>query len=121
MIADPHCLVAGQADWLRILIRNLVDNAVRYTPAGGWVQVSLKRAGGYCRLTVQDSGPGIPPDKRKQVLRRFHRIEVAEQPGSGLGLAIVSRIAELHACKLQLAGEPGAGLSASIELVASPA
>lgn len=121
LIADPHCLVAGQADWLRILIRNLVDNAVRYTPAGGRVEVSLKRLSNSCKLTVHDNGPGIPPDKREQVLRRFHRIEVAEQPGSGLGLAIVSRIAELHASKLQLAGEPGAGLSASIELVAPPA
>jgi two-component system sensor histidine kinase QseC len=95
--------VTGQAEWLRVLIRNLVDNAIRYTPLGGTVRVRVSRATGHCRLCVSDSGPGIPPADRDAVLRRFHRLDHGSQPGSGLGLAIVARIAELHGAELELA------------------
>ncbi len=100
--ADPGCTVTGQAEWLRVLIRNLVDNALRYTPEGGQIRVGLARLEGGCRLSVSDSGPGIPPAERQAVLRRFHRLHQGIQPGSGLGLAIVARIAELHGADLQL-------------------
>ncbi|UCV09341.1 ATP-binding protein [Dechloromonas denitrificans] len=100
--AADDCIVIGQNEWLRVLIRNLVDNAIRYTPAGGAVRVSLSRADGHCRLSVQDSGPGIPVNDRAAVLRRFHRLDQGGQPGSGLGLAIVARIAELHGARLEL-------------------
>ncbi|MDP3537805.1 MAG: ATP-binding protein [Azonexus sp.] len=100
--AATGCKVIGQTEWLRVLIRNLVDNAVRYTPEGGQVRVSLSRIDGRCQLAVSDSGPGIPQDERKSVLRRFHRLDQGGQPGSGLGLAIVARIAELHSARLEL-------------------
>jgi len=100
--AAPTCVVVGQAEWLRVLIRNLVDNAIRYTPDGGRVQVVLSREGGACRLAVADSGPGIPPEQRAQVLRRFHRLHQGDQPGCGLGLAIVARIVDLHGARLEL-------------------
>jgi len=100
--ATPGCQVIGQAEWLRVLIRNLVDNAVRYTPDGGEVRVSVSKSNGQVDFSVSDSGPGIPPEERKSVLRRFHRLNHGSQPGSGLGLAIVSRIAELHGTHLQL-------------------
>ncbi|UCV04997.1 ATP-binding protein [Dechloromonas denitrificans] len=100
--AADDCIVIGQNEWLRVLIRNLVDNAIRYTPDGGAVRVSLSRADGHCRLSVQDSGPGIPVNDRAAVLRRFHRLDQGGQPGSGLGLAIVARIAELHGARLEL-------------------
>jgi two-component system sensor histidine kinase QseC len=100
--ATPGCIVTGQAEWLRVLIRNLVDNAIRYTPAGGLLRVAVAAKDQHCRLTVSDSGPGIPAGQRDAVLRRFHRLDQGTQPGSGLGLAIVDRIAELHGAQLEL-------------------
>ncbi|HJV92463.1 MAG TPA: ATP-binding protein [Azonexus sp.] len=108
LAARPDCTVIGQTEWLRVLIRNLVDNAVRYTPDGGQVRVELARNDGRCQLTVSDSGPGIPAAERETVLRRFHRLDQGGQPGSGLGLAIVARIAELHGAQLEL-GQPASG------------
>ncbi len=97
------CHTTGQPEWLRVLIRNLVDNAIRYTPHGGQIRVVLQSTASGCLLKVGDSGPGIPAEQRAAVLRRFHRLQGSDQPGSGLGLAIVLRIAELHGAKLQLA------------------
>ncbi len=113
--AMTGCTVTGQAEWLRVLIRNLVDNAIRYTPNGGTVRVRVSSAHGQCRLCVSDSGPGIPPADRDAVLRRFHRLDQGSQPGSGLGLAIVARIAELHGADLDLAtGENSQGLKVTV-------
>lgn len=119
--ARPGCTVIGQTEWLRVLIRNLVDNAVRYTPEGGQVRVELTRNDGRCQLTVSDSGPGIPAAERETVLRRFHRLDQGGQPGSGLGLAIVARIAELHGAQLEL-GQPagGSGLTVTVRWPAGP-
>ena len=113
--AAPGCRVTGQAEWLRVLIRNLVDNAIRYTPPGGQIRVAVATSDGHCRLSVSDSGPGIPAGERDSVLRRFHRLDQGTQPGSGLGLAIVARIAELHGAELELAaGEDRHGLQAMV-------
>ena len=100
--ADPGCIVTGQAEWLRVLIRNLVDNAIRYTPEHGRVRIGLAKNSQRIELSVNDSGPGIPAEEREAVLRRFHRLDPGGQPGSGLGLAIVARIAELHGARLEL-------------------
>ncbi len=102
--AETAAPVAGDADWLRVLVRNLVDNAIRYTPAGGQILVSVLPPGdgSGTRLTVGDSGPGIPGDQREAALRRFHRLDNTGQSGHGLGLSIVARIAELHGAKLSL-------------------
>jgi signal transduction histidine kinase len=105
--------VAGSADMLRVLLRNLIDNALRYTPPGGKIKVTLSARGGSVQLSVMDSGPGIPPAQRAEALRRFRRLAGQETEGSGLGLAIVARIAELHGARLELAdgirdaGNPG--------------
>lgn len=100
--APPKAPVTGQAEWLRVLIRNLVDNAVRYTPEGGQVRVIIRRNGSHVEFSVNDSGPGIPSEERESALRRFNRLNRGDQPGSGLGLAIVARIAELHGATLCL-------------------
>lgn len=105
--AAPGCIVTGQSEWLRVLIRNLVDNAIRYSPADGTLHVSVARTAGQCQLSVSDSGPGIPANEREAVLRRFHRLDQGGQQGSGLGLAIVARIAELHGAGLDLAASDG--------------
>ncbi len=102
LVAAPGAIVIGKADWLRVLVRNLVDNAVRYTPAGGRVLVKLAAGGGAVRLTVADSGPGIALEERERVLDRFHRLAGGDVAGSGLGLSIVARIVELHAARLAL-------------------
>ncbi len=113
--ADQPCSVLGQAEWLRVLIRNLVDNAIRYTPENGRVRVAVRQNTGAVEIYVSDSGPGIPANQRETVLRRFHRLNQDEQPGSGLGLAIVARIAELHGARLELAeATPAPGLSVRV-------
>lgn len=93
--------VGGDADLLRILLRNLIDNAIRYTPAGGRVAVAVANEGG-ARLSVADSGPGVPESERERVFERFSRLAGQEIEGSGLGLSIVRRIAELHGAEVRL-------------------
>ena len=104
--APAATTVTANEAMLRMLLRNLIDNAVRYTPAGGKVGVGVTAR----TLTVADSGPGIPAEKRPDALRRLHRLAGQEIEGSGLGLSIVARIADLHGASLELAdgiGQPG--------------
>jgi two-component system, OmpR family, sensor kinase len=107
--------VYGDPDALRTLLRNLVDNAVRYTRAGGRVDVSVEELAGEtggARLTVSDDGPGIPAAERERVFDRFYRRAGASPPGSGLGLSIVRTIAQGHGATLTLGdGLGGKGLS----------
>ncbi|MGZ5201728.1 MAG: ATP-binding protein [Telluria sp.] len=107
--------VQGQPEALNILVRNLVDNAIKYTPGGGTVDVSVRAAPGGPVLSVEDSGPGIPPEERERVVDRFYRIAGSEAQGSGLGLAIIKSIAERHGARLELGqSERLGGLSASV-------
>lgn len=99
--------VTGHAGLLAILLRNLIDNALRHTPAETEVKVGVHRAAGQIVLEVQDQGPGITPEERENALRRFHRLEGAQAGGSGLGLSIVARIAQLHNAHLELLEGPG--------------
>lgn len=104
--APQSVAVQGNEAMLRVLLRNLLDNAVRYTPADGKVSVGVTARG----LTVSDSGPGIPTHRRAEALQRLHRLAGQDIEGSGLGLSIVARIAELHGAHLELAdgiGQPG--------------
>jgi two-component system OmpR family sensor kinase len=110
-------IVMGDPDALRTLTRNLVDNAVRYTPAGGRVDVSVENGSdsGQTLLKVVDNGPGIPPEERSRVLDRFYRPPGTSPPGSGLGMAIVKAIADTHGATLELeAGPDGTGLAVSV-------
>ena len=86
--------VRGDAMHAFALIRNAIDNAVRYAPAGGWVDVSLVTDDGFALLAIEDTGPGIPPDLRERVFEPFFRILGTRQSGNGLGLAIVRSAAE---------------------------
>jgi two-component system OmpR family sensor kinase len=94
--------VEGQPDALMILLRNLVDNAIKYTPHGGTVDVSVVAEAGGVRVIVEDSGPGIPPAERERVFDRFYRVPGSDAAGSGLGLAIIKSIAERHGATLAL-------------------
>lgn len=103
--------VRGHADALRLLLRNLIENAVKYTPAGGRIDVSVTQApgGGPVTLAVEDSGPGIPEAERGRVLDRFYRLPDAPSTGSGLGLAIAQSVAQLHGASLRLDASPALG------------
>lgn len=95
--------VQGQADALGLLLRNLLENALRYTPTGGQVLCRWYRdAQGQRVLSVEDSGPGIVPEERERVLDRFYRVPGTSAHGSGLGLAIVSAVARQHGAQLLL-------------------
>jgi len=116
-------VVMGDPDALRTLTRNLVDNAVRYTPAGGRVDVSVENGGdgGQTLLKVVDNGPGIPPEERSRVLDRFYRRPGTSPPGSGLGMAIVKAIADTHGATLELdSGPAGTGLAVSVRFRSVP-
>jgi two-component system OmpR family sensor kinase len=108
--AQPATITADP-DALRTLLRNLIDNAVRYTAGGGRVDVTVESGGAGARVTVSDNGPGIPPEERSRVLDRFYRRAGTAATGSGLGLAIVKAIADAHGATLTLtAGPDGRGL-----------
>jgi len=103
------------AGLVAILLRNLIDNAVRYSPADSRVRVRAAREGAAAMVEVVDQGPGIPAAERDKIGQRFYRILGNEEFGSGLGLSIVKRIVELHGAHLTLAdGEQGRGLAVRI-------
>jgi signal transduction histidine kinase len=115
LAAGDAAPVAGDAVLLAVLLRNLLDNAVRYTPAGGEVEVSVRRTTGGVSLAVVDNGPGIPEAERGRVFERFHRVLGSGEEGSGLGLSIVRRIADLHRASVSLdAGPGGRGLRVEV-------
>jgi two-component system OmpR family sensor kinase/two-component system sensor histidine kinase QseC len=108
--------VLGDAQALRVLVRNLVDNAVRYAGSGAQVQVSLRAEGPQAVLRVDDSGPGIPPEERERVFARFYRRDGQSETGSGLGLAIVQAVAQRHGAAVLLAESPLGGLRVEVRL-----
>jgi signal transduction histidine kinase len=111
--AEP-ATVQGDRDALRILVRNLVDNAVRYTPEGGQVRVSTRPQASGATLEVVDTGPGIPASDRERAFDRFYRRSNAPEGGSGLGLAIVKAIADRHGAQIRLEDAPGGGLKVTV-------
>ncbi len=106
--ASNEASVAGDVDALRVLMANLIGNAIRYTPCGGRIDVRVAAVGDRLAFEVADSGPGIPAQDRQRVFERFYRGPDAEGAGTGLGLAIVKAIAESHAGDIFL-GEAAAG------------
>ena len=101
--------VSGQPEALRTMLRNLLDNAVKYTPEGGRIDIGIVREGDAVVMSVDDSGPGLPAAERVRVLDRFYRAGEPQAPGSGLGLAIVKSIADLHGATVSLAASPSLG------------
>lgn len=107
---DLPCNVTGNRVQLGVMLRNLLDNAIRYTPVNGRVTVSVREQHGVV-LEVSDTGPGITVSEREHVQQRFYRIAGSGEEGSGLGLSIVHRIAELHGAQLELCDNAsGSGL-----------
>jgi two-component system sensor histidine kinase QseC len=99
----------------RLLIRNLVSNAISYTQPHGHVKISLYEQSAQAFITVEDNGPGIPKSEQDRVFERFYRIENHETPGCGIGLSIVRRVVELHKASIKLATpNSGEGLSVTV-------
>jgi signal transduction histidine kinase len=121
--AAGPCVVTGEVEGLRRMLRNLIDNALRYAKSG--VEVAARREAGEAVLTVSDDGPGIPPADRERAFDRFVRLDdarsrdEAETGGAGLGLAIVRAIARTHGGSAYLEGA-SPGLRAVVRLPAAP-
>jgi two-component system OmpR family sensor kinase len=117
-------VIVGCEYQIRLLIRNLIDNAIRYTPSPGRVDVEIVRDAEKIHLMIEDSGPGISIDDRNRVFDRFYRCLGHELPGSGLGLAIVKQVAEQHEAAISMSvGDrlPGLKVTVSFRVRAVPA
>ena len=117
---DGQPRVLGDLAALRTLVRNLVDNAVRYTPEGGQVRVLTRATPSGATLAVIDNGPGIPREEHERAFDRFFRRAASPAGGTGLGLAIVKAIAEAHGATVSLNDEPGGGLHVSVAFPPPP-
>jgi len=111
LIEGDPVTVLGHRDALNILIRNLLDNAIKYTPEGGTINVAVQILDTTSKLIVEDSGPGIPHEDRSRIFDRFYRGSGRQMnhSGSGLGLAIVKTIADMHGASLTIGQSPNLG------------
>lgn len=112
--APEQAIISGEPTSLHVLIRNLLDNAIRYSPEMAVICVHVIPQPGKTVLTIEDSGPGIAEQERERVFDRFYRGGNGEQTGSGLGLAIVKQIAERHHADLALDASSLGGLKVSV-------
>ncbi len=111
----PGVQVQGNRQLLAQALANLLDNAIKFTPDGGHIRVLLQAQGVGPEVIVEDSGPGIPADKREIVLGRRVRLDEARKfPGSGLGLSLVAAVTKLHGARLTL-DDAGPGLRVSLK------
>jgi two-component system phosphate regulon sensor histidine kinase PhoR len=122
---DPHCPVAGDGSRLHRALLNLLDNALRFSPDGGTIRVSLRCRPDWCLLSVRDEGPGLSEEDQERLFERFYRGDPARARsrggGSGLGLAIVHQIAMTHGGIVQAGNDPGGGARIELMLPAAPA
>lgn len=107
---EDTALISGSPDLLRVLVRNLLDNAIRYTPEGGHIVVAIRiLKNSSHRLEICDSGPGVPGEQLAQLGQRFSRLSPTLAEGVGLGLSIALRIAEIHQARIAFSGTTTAG------------
>jgi heavy metal sensor kinase len=110
--SSPGVTVEGDRARLKQVIVNLLDNAIKYTPGGGQVRLSVRREAGFAVLEVADDGIGIPAEALPHVFKRFYRVDVSrsrERGGAGLGLAIVKSICSAHGAEVEVLSSPGKG------------
>ena len=115
----PELPVYGDTDHLIRLFLNLLDNAVKYTPSGGEIQLKATRAPAGVRVVLSNSGPGIPPEHLPHLFERFYRADddrSSQSGGSGLGLAISREIVQLHGGEISVQSELGQGMTVTIDL-----
>jgi heavy metal sensor kinase len=120
--AVPPLWVEGYDSLLFRLVFNLAENAIKYTPRGGRIEVTLGRQDGSAVLEVKDNGPGIAPDEQDHIFDRFYRGDPArEGGGTGLGLALVRSVVQLHQGQIRLSSKPGEGSCFRVTLPLAPA
>jgi signal transduction histidine kinase len=115
VLQTSSCYINCDIDEIGILLRNLIDNALRYTPDGGCVRISCniwaEASQSYVLLEVADDGPGVPEREREAIFTRFHRVSINGGRGSGIGLSLVAGIAQLHRARVKVGtGLGGHGL-----------
>jgi signal transduction histidine kinase len=110
-VADRVPPIRGDRERLRQIVTNLIDNAIKYSPEGDEIAVSVRPTNGSVCITVTDHGPGIPQDQQHLIFEKFGRADVpgASLPGTGLGLFIARSIAEAHGGTLDVRSRPEAG------------
>ena len=114
---EDQVSVVGDRDLLKQMILNLVDNGLKYTPAGGDVTLSLYGDGSLARIVVEDTGPGIEPEQLPHIFKRFHRGRPGGRgAGTGIGLAISSWVAQAHGGRITVASELGKGSAFTVIL-----
>lgn len=114
---EDQVTVTGDRDQIKQMVLNLVENAVKYTPGGGDVTVSVYRNGSFAEVSVEDTGPGIPPDTLPHIFERFYRGEHRSlMGGTGIGLAIARRIATSHGGDISVESEVGTGTTFTVKL-----
>ncbi|GGG61286.1 two-component sensor histidine kinase [Kocuria dechangensis] len=111
--------VFGDADLLITALRNLVDNAVRYSPEGTRVGVGVRERDGMAQISVTDQGPGIPEDEQDRIFERFYRVDTArsrQTGGTGLGLSIVKHVMSQHGGEVSVWSQPGRGSTFTLSI-----
>ncbi len=121
LAASGPAEVNGDERWLYQMVGNLLDNALKFTGAGGTVQMDVTSQGDTVRLRVRDSGPGIPDEDLERIFERFYQVDPsrAQRTGSGLGLAIAAWIVKVHEGRISAANHPGGGAVFTVELPAA--
>ncbi len=114
-----HVTADADATRLRQVLDNLLSNAAKFTPDGGWVAVRLRRADASAVLEVADSGPGVADDERERVFDRFYRGQSARASGSGIGLTVVADLIAAHGGTVEMGAEPGGGARVTAALPAA--
>lgn len=115
LASSAHDRLHGNAVALGMLLRNIIDNAIRYTPEGGAVHVETGSEDGHALVSVTDTGPGVPEEERARLFDRFYRGARVAPYGCGLGLSIVRRVADLHGASVSLGASPaGQGLQVRV-------
>jgi signal transduction histidine kinase len=115
----PSGTLIADSDGITQVIRNLVRNAIEHTSEGGSIRISATGTGRWLRLSVEDDGPGIPPEQRERIFARFYRADSSRNPrtgGSGLGLAIAKAIVEAHGGRIWVDDAAGGGARVTFEL-----
>lgn len=114
--AGAPCTVQVAEPLLAMLLRNLLDNALRYSPDGARIALRVQATPGGARLQIEDSGPGLAPEQAQRLGERFFRADPAGQPGSGLGWSIVRRIAQASGGRIEVGRSPAfGGLSVTVD------
>lgn len=122
LLPSPDLQISGQADAVRTLVNNLIDNAIKHTPDHGSIDVSVQHGIDGVTLVVEDSGPGIPEEAKTRVFDRFFRIPGNQAEGSGLGLAIVKEVVDKHHARIDLSrSDRLGGLRVAIAFPLAPA